>query len=1093
MRAPLSLLTILLLIFTGCNNEQSIEKDKTHKPINYLFQRQGKEKTKIDFKNTFKENLYFNFLNYPYIYNGGGVAVGDVNNDGLDDVYFSSNEGSNKLYINKGEFEFSDVTKIAKVEDKQGWTTGVSMIDINQDGWLDIYVCKSGSLRDNNPRRNKLFINKQDGTFKESAKEYGLDSPAFSTQAYYFDYDKDGDIDVFLVNHRADFRNNTNIEASIKNNIHPLMTDELFENVNGKFVNVTDKAKITNKAWGLSASIGDFNGDGWEDIFVANDFLDADFLYLNNGDGTFKNTINSTFEHITANSMGSDFADVNNDNKPDLMVVDMVSSDHKRSKENMATMSTANFERLVNEGYHYQYMSNMLQLNLGEGVFGEIGQLAGISKTDWSWSPLLADFDNDGFKDLIVTNGIYHDLSNQDFRNQMRVNIMNRKKVTLEEAIAMMPSTKIPNKIFRNINGYEFKVANNTWGMNEAVNSNGIAYADLDNDGDLDLVVNNQMEEAGIYKNTQTNNFITISLEGADNNRQAIGSTVKLYSKGKVQSQQFYPSRGFQSSVSQVLHFGIGENEFIDSLLVQWPSGKVSNLKSIEKNKFLKLKESEAVNSSINNKDVSEYALVDGKDFGINFKHSENLFNDYSKQLLLPQKQSEKGKALCVADVNGDELEDFFVGNGKGNSARLYLQTSKGSFKESSKETFAKDASYEDNAATFLDIDSDGDFDLYVATGSYEDELSSEYLIDRIYINDGKGNFKKSKTLHPQIKMVSSTVKACDFDKDGDTDVFVGGGVMPGKYPSAFPSKWFKNENGKLVDATSDLVDNTEDINMVNDAVFQDIDQDGVEDLVVVGEWMPMAMFKNNGGKFERIVQDVLNTIGWHYSVFPTDIDLDGKMDFLVGNIGSNNKFKPSTDKPLHIYADDFDKNNYVDVVLSKETKEGGLLPVRGKECSSEQLPMLNSKFKTYKQFASASLSEIYGEVALENSIHFKATDFSSFILKNKGDFNFDMERLPVQSQFGPTNSFVFLKTDVENKGAILGAGAIYEAEVETVRYDANKGYLISNEGKASNVSSLNIFDELQVKAMKSITIANTNYVLVLCKNEGIKLLKREW
>lgn len=515
---------LLFLIFSACQQGKEIESTT-------LFNLVDNQHTQIHFSNTVKENLYFNFINYSYIYNGAGVAVGDINNDGLQDLYFTSNQSSNKLYLNQGDLKFKDITLQARVADDTGWTTGVTMIDINNDGWLDIYVCKSGSLKSHQLRKNKLFINQKNNTFKEVAADYGLDHFGFSTQAYFFDYDNDTDLDMYLVNHRQDFQNNTTIDSLVQKNKEPYNSDQLFRNDDGKFTNVTIQAGIENKAWGLSASIGDFNNDNLPDIFVANDFLEPDFLYINQGDGTFKDEALLRFKHISSNSMGSDYVDINNDLKPDLVVLDMLAEDHIRSKQNMATMSTTNFNLLVDRGYHHQYMSNMLQLNNGNGTFSEIGQLAGIAKTDWSWAPLLADFNNDGYNDLLVTNGIKNDLSNQDFRNQMKTNIRNRKKVSLDEAINMMPSTKLSNYIFQNNKDLTFKNTSQNWGFDKKINSSGAIYADLDNDGDVDIVLNNQDEEASIYKNNATNNFITFKLEGPNKNINGIGSTVQVFTK----------------------------------------------------------------------------------------------------------------------------------------------------------------------------------------------------------------------------------------------------------------------------------------------------------------------------------------------------------------------------------------------------------------------------------------------------------------------------------------------------------------------------------------------------------------------------------
>ncbi|MBP2833006.1 VCBS repeat-containing protein [Aquimarina sp. U1-2] len=1090
-----SLLFIVLLCF-GCNKKEKNDQKSTQSNHQPLFEKLPSTYTKVNFSNHINETLYFNFLNYSYIYNGGGVAVGDINNDGLEDLYFSSNQNSNALYLNKGNFVFEDMTKKANVTDDSGWTTGVSMVDINADGWLDLYVCKSGSLNDDEARRNKLYINQKDGTFLEQAKTYGLDSNAYSTQAYYFDFDKDGDVDIYLVNHRADFNNNVTIDPKIRFDFQKESTDQLFENVDGTFTDITKTSGILNKAWGLSASIGDFNEDGWPDVYVANDFLEPDFLYINNQNGTFTDKILEIFDHIPANSMGSDVADINNDLKPDLITLDMLADDHQRSKENMATMSTENFNFLVNSGYHHQYMSNMLQLNLGAGVYSEIGQIAGIAKTDWSWAPLFADFNNDGFNDLFVTNGIQHDLSNQDFRNQMKNNIRKRKKVTLEQAIQMMPSTKLQNRAFMNTGDYSFVQKSEAWGIDEKVNSNGVAYADLDNDGDLDLVVNNQADIATIYKNNQSNNFLSVDLKGTQSNPNSIGASATLYTRDNQQVKKVYPSRGFQSSVTYTLHFGLGKSTHVDSLLIQWGDGKVSKLEAIKANQHVTLSHAESKDNSIaNSKDhLSAFSLHNGSEFGIHYENKEIPFNDYSKQLLLPQKQSEKGAVLTVADVNNDGKNDFFVGNGKGFAAALYIQNSSGKFELSSKNIFEEDKIYEDKKALFFDMDNDQDLDLYVASGSYEDEPDSPLLQDRIYENDGSGNFKRALAL-PEIHTNSNAIAASDIDQDGDIDLFIGGDVIPGQYPVSYSSLILLNNNGSFAKMNPENMSNFDTLRIVNDAIFSDYDLDGDQDLFVVGEWMAVHIFENKNGSFEASdIPQLAQNKGWYFKIHPSDFDNDGDTDYLIGNLGENNKFKPSPNKPLHIYAKDFDANSSFDIILSKKSKNGLLVPVRGKECSSEQVPKLSQQFKTYKEFASASIIDMYGKEDLNEAIHYTATTLSSMLLINKGNGAFDIQNLPKVAQFGPTTDF--LTADFNNDGSIdiFGIGSLYEAEVETIRYDAAKGYFLFGNQVKNQISLSfklpNILHGLQLKAMELIEINGNEYIILLIKKEQLKFLK---
>lgn len=1082
----------LLLIATtySCEKEAEIKEDS---PITKtLFNEISPVKSRIAFNNQVIESYDFNFLTYPYIYIGGGVAVGDINNDGLQDIYFSANQGSNRLYLNKGNFEFEDITISSGVGDETAWSTGVSMIDINNDGWLDIYVCKSASLKSHALRQNKLFINQKNNTFKESANQYGLDHPGFSTQAYFLDYDKDGDLDMYLVNHRYDFKNNTKISSAIQRDIQEITSDQLFRNDGNRFAKVSQEAGILNKAWGLSASIGDFNNDDWPDIYVANDYLEPDILYINNKDGTFKNEVLERMNHISFNSMGSDYADINNDLKPDLLVLDMLAEDHSRGKENMATMSTSNFNSMVKIGYHRQYMSNVLQLNNGKGAYKDIGQLAGITKTDWSWAPLIADLDNDGLKDVFITNGIEKDITNQDFRRRAAQINQQGVAMTLDSVLNMIPGAKLENYSFKNNGDLTFTKSSEAWGLDKAVNSNGTAYADLDNDGDLDLIVNNENAVASLYENTASNNYVSLKLVGDSKNVLAIGAKVTIQTDKGQQYQELYLNRGYISSVSNILNFGLGQEDKVHTLEVVWPDGKISALSDINANTIVTVDYKDAVEEKRSVNPIPNiFDQVSPEQLGLDYVHQENEFDDFSKQLLLPQKQSTLGPCNAIADINGDGLDDVFFGGASGQEGHLYIQARNGTFNRKRSALLTREYRYEDLGAQFLDVDNDGDQDLYVASGGYELSEGDDYLQDRLYLNDGKGNFSKSKGL-PQMLTSTKAVKVFDFDKDGDQDLIVGGRVIPGKYPLAPKSYLLQNNNGIFTDVTDTTIPEFRQIGMVNDIEIVDHDNDGNDDIVVVGLWMPITVFTNKDGAFEiDDIADFQKTEGWYQSITSHDLDKDGDMDFVIGNIGANNKFHPTIDKPLHIFSNDFDDNGSYDIALSKIYK-GNLVPVRGKECSTEQTPFLNEKIGSYKEFASLNMEGIYGNEKISTSHHLQVYDFKSLYVENLGNGNFKLMPLPSYAQIGPTTDISIMDVNNDGHDDIIGVGNLYDTEVETVRFDASQGYVLLNDGQGAfkALHDCGFVINGDMRTISKINIGNSLNILVTNNNDKVSVFE---
>ncbi|MGH7711672.1 MAG: VCBS repeat-containing protein [Gemmatimonadaceae bacterium] len=1088
--------SLMALALAGCAQQTS--RSLT------LFEHLTPESTGVAFVNELPERRDFNILNYLYYYNGAGVAVGDVDGDGLQDLYFSSNLGSNRLYRNKGNYRFEDITERAAAQGPDGWKTGVTMADVNGDGHVDIYASSVSYLTMRG--RNVLYVNNGDGTFADRTNEFGLEQVGYSTQAAFFDFDADGDLDMYLLNHSTHSERAVGSPA-LRKVRHATAGDRLLRNDRNRFVDVSERAGISSgvEGFGLGVIASDLNVDGCIDLYVANDFQENDFLYVNNCDGTFTESLAGDMGHTSRFSMGVDAADYNNDGLPDVIVLDMLPEREEILKTSASSESFTLFDLRVRAGYHPQYARNTLQLNRGLARFSEIGFLAGVSASDWSWAPLFADLDNDGHKDLFVTSGIYrrpNDLDYISYVSNDAVQAALAKGIT-EANLALlqrMPHVPLPNHAYSNRGDLTFTDMAERWGLAQPGFSNGAVYVDLNNSGALDLVVSRINAPAAIYRNrarqANRHSYLAVALRGAAGNTAGVGAKVLVRHGSHMQLLEQMPTRGFQSSVDPRLHFGLGSATQIDSLVVVWPDRRYQVLTHVAVNRTITLSQNDAAGTYTYHRKSPLPLFADlTKQLGISAKHKENAFIDVNREPLMPHLLSTEGPALAVGDINGDKLDDLFVGGAKWQAGHVFVQQRDGTFSVSGQPALAADSLHEDVDAVFFDADGDKDADLYVVSGGNEFWGEAEALQDRLYLNDGRGSFRRAVDALPRSFENGACVVPGDFDADGDVDLFVGSRVAAREYGSTPRSLLLLNDgDGRFRDVTREIAPALADAGMVSAATWLDYDGDRLLDLIVVGEWMPVRVFRQQNGRFEeRTGQAGLDrTEGWWNSVAAADVNGDGREDLVLGNLGLNSYIRATAEQPAQLYVSDFGSTGTLKQILTFY-KNGVSYPLAGRDELVRLMPSLRSRYPSYAAFGAKRIEDIFSADELRRATVRQARVFASSVALSVGDGTFTLEPLPMDAQFAPI--YATLADDFDGDGSVdlLVAGNLHGVLPMLGRYDASYGLVLRGAGSggfaAAPLEEMGLTIDGQVRDMKFLRHASGERLLAVARNNAELML----
>ncbi len=1093
------LLTVLTLLFAACSSDKGP-----------LFEQIDALEAGIDFQNILQYADEFNVYRYRNFYNGGGVAFGDINDDGLPDVFLTGNQTPNRLYLNEGGFQFKDISEQAGVMGQRAWSTGVTMADINGDGLLDIYVCNSGFVQDDD-RRNELYINQGNGRFEELGRAYGLDDEGLSTHATFLDYDLDGDLDMFLVNNSFRSIGDFNLEINTRHVPHPYGGDKLLRNdwPTSMFTDVTESAGIYRSeiGFGLGATVSDINRDGWPDLYISNDFFEFDYLYINNQNGTFSESLRNSINSISAAAMGSDIADVNGDGYLDIFVTDMLPASDRRLKTVSAFDSWGRYQAYIRDDYYHQFTRNTLQLNRGHDLhstirFSEAGRQFQVDASDWSWGALIADYDHDGIRDIFVANGIYRDLTDADYleavRDEDTRNILTSENyVDWKTLIEMIPTWPIANHMFAGQEKRPYKDITEIWGLATPGFSNGNAYGDLDLDGDLDLVINNVGSAPMLFRNRAVDHYpkrrwLQIQLKGAPANTHAIGAQISAWKEETLWYIEQQPVRGFQSSVDPVLHLGLGLNvTTLDSLVTHWPSGAMTVDQNVTTNQRLVLHEPPPPKSHRPERAENYTPLmvpIHPDSIGLIWQHIENPFSDFDQQPLLFHMRSTEGPSICKGDANGDGRYDLYLGGGRNQPGAVFVQTDHGSFTEFKQDTLEQDAISEDVDCAWLDIDGDGDHDLYVASGSSELPSSSSALVDRLYLNDGAGGFSRDESLiglSNQGFFPTSTVCPIDVELDGDIDLFIGSRLQPFAYGFPVSSQLILNDgSGNLTDATSRIAPNLEFIGMVTDVACADFNGDSQSDLLLAGEWMPLTFLKNTNGTFQTTEAGLEATSGWWQSILPIDIDQDGDLDFVAGNHGLNSRFKA----PVDMWVGDFDRNGRIEQIFAR-TIDDVLFPWHLRHDLVRQIPSLVQVFPTYESYAEATIADIFSEEVLSQSTHLQVTQLQTMIGINDGTGHFTLTPAPEEMQLSPIYGLSELVT--ENELLLLAGGNLHEVKPEAGRYDASYGTALTMPSlEPLSWSESGFFVEGQIRNILTLMVANRMMIIVARNNAQLSVFE---